>query len=120
MNEFTRYCTPEQTREALELGAPIDTNDLEIGFYEDWELDIYKIVIIDERYYYLPTVEEMIGWLRSKGILFRFDDEDDYWSICDANGDVNDDSTPLRWYSWIENKELRAVDAALEYLENKK
>lgn len=60
----------------------------------------------------IPTAEQMCGWLRSKNIQFHFDDETNYWSI----GDETDDSTPLRWYGYSDNKELVAIDAALKYL----
>lgn len=114
MNKYTLYCTEAQTKKAFKLGAPIKM----ITFARP--MDGQEIVILDGDFYCIPTAGQMIGWLRSKNILFRFDDEEDYWSICDANDVTNEDSTPLRRYSWTENKELRAIDAALEYLENKK
>lgn len=111
MDEFTIQCTEEQTRRALELGAPIEyacIKDIVLGRY------IEGISVSNNEAYKIPTSEQMIGWLRSKNILFHFDDETNYWSI----GDANNDLTPLRWYGYSDNKELDAIDAALEYLEN--
>lgn len=116
MSDYSCYCTPEQTVKALGLGAPI----FPIKARRTKETVISKCVIeYDENtftYVNPPTAEQMIGWLRSKNIEFHFDDETDYWNI----GDAHDDITPLRWYGYSDNKELDAIDAALEYLNNKK
>lgn len=111
MNRYTIFCTAEQTKKALELGAPIQIasiNEIRLGRY----IEVQK----NNEIYGIPTAEQMIGWLRSeKNIEFHFDDETNYWAI----GDANDDITPLRWYNYSDDKELNAIDAALEYLEKK-
>ena len=48
MNRYTIYCTPEQTKRAYELGAPLEKTSLEY-----WKNKI-------------PTIEQMCGWLRDK------------------------------------------------------
>lgn len=136
MNRYTIYCTEEQTRKALKLGAPINIyseeytnrgkldNDIyiinDIVFSNNEAIcrneDGYLVCIVGEEpnrtAYYVPTAEEMIGWLRSKGIQFHFDDETGYYHI----GHANDDLTSLRMYGYSNKKELDAIDAALEYL----
>lgn len=103
-----------QTIKALELGAPITTK---IPIECDYELANGELVYPKNiELFNIPTAEEMIGWLRSKNIQFHFDDETNYWNI----GDANDDLTLFRWCGYSDNKELAAIDAALEYLSNNK
>lgn len=114
MDRYTINCTPEQTKKALELGAPIDHSgvpfeDLEsLGYSEYYKSIIYGII---------PTAEEMIGWLRSKGFRFKIDELSDI--------------TPayrVKFGYWYRNGQssnpkeatLAAIDAALEYLINNK
>lgn len=115
MDRYEIRCTPEQTKKALELGAPVDTCDwrevdteLKVeGFNEKgWHINYKK-----------PTAQQMIGWLRVKGFKFILSDDIDCnegnnWWI-GFNGELitqgcNDD------------KELAAIDAALEYLITKR
>ena len=109
MNRYTICCTAEQTKKALELGAPIQYASIN-------DIRLERYVCIDDECYTIPTTDQMIWWLRSKGIQFHFDDETNYWNI----GDATNDLTPLRRYGYSDNKELSAIDAALEYLENNK
>lgn len=108
MNKYTIYCTAEQTKKAFELGAPLFRYTSIPNFAE-------VIEISTSEYYEIPTAEQMIGWLRSQGVKFLLSDEPDsegcYWFIgngeeCIACGKEN------------ENKELAAIDAALECLIN--
>lgn len=80
MERYKIYCTKAQTKKALELGAPIkvterisDLINIEYFLNED-----KKTAVI------VPTTEQMIGFLRDKGIRFHFDDETDYWCIGNA------------------------------------
>lgn len=106
MNRYTIYCTEEQTKKALELGAPIRYKDTldnrERGKFEP------------------PTAEQMLGWLNDQGVSMDTD-----WSW---DGQV----TIWGWYNQVKEyiytsyanslKEaiLAAIDAALEYLMNNK
>lgn len=118
MNKYIIPCTEEQTKKALELGAPI-------------EKDVYTPVIryegigyfVDKQQrfaYHIPTAEEMVGWLEEQGILIDIDTE---WN------------KSVLVYVWnCENKSLinnvfhgsrreatpKAIDVALEYLANNK
>lgn len=63
ISDYTIYCTPEQTRKALELGAPLYKLSMSV---EDSHLRDKSIRInTDEELidYAIPTAEEMIGWL---------------------------------------------------------
>ena len=71
MNNYTIYCTPEQTKKALELGAPIEfevecpvnLETLERSPYPEIKMgkDGEPILII-------PTAEQMLGWLNEQGV----------------------------------------------------
>ena len=130
ISNYTICCSAEQTRKALELGAPIKNyiiyeesrkliciakSDNNIEEYEK-ELNKYHQTIIGDMIYCLPTAEQMIGWLRSEGIKFLLSDEPDsegcYWFIGNSE-------EPIACGQEKENKELAAIDAALEYLTNR-
>lgn len=113
MNEYTIRCTEEQTKKALALGAPIE---LESEYYHPTEND-FKLnepipcesFAMGYHYAKCPTAEQMIGFLRSKGIKFHFDDGTMYWKVTNKSR--------LIGYGWSEEKkELAAIDAALNYL----
>ena len=55
MERYAIYCTAEQTKKALELGAPIHALYIE-GNHELWE---YKI----------PTAEQMVGWMEEQELI---------------------------------------------------
>lgn len=107
MDRYTLYCTPEQTKKAFELGAPIKYK--EVTDFEGHVLD-YNITET-------PTAEQMLGWLRKQGVKFLFSDEPDvdgdYWFV-GINKEVQTSGADK------ENKELAAIDTALEYLSNNK
>lgn len=107
MNKYTIYCTPSQTKKAFNFGA-----SLEIGEGKGTILcrlqnyHTYKRCVI-------PTAEQMLGWLRTKGFKFILSDEIDgnegnNWWV-GINGE-------LITQGCNENKELAAIDAALDYL----
>lgn len=112
MDKYTIYCSPEQTKNALELGAliinyPIQMSPYGVPKYER-QLPSGKWIA-----YIIPTAEQMIGWLRAKGFKFILSDaidgnEGNNWWI-GIKGE-------LITQGFSENKELAAIDAALEYL----
>ncbi|MBQ0088528.1 MAG: hypothetical protein KBT27_04255 [Prevotellaceae bacterium] len=145
MDEFTIYCTEEQTKKALELGAPIETLDTEveienrnIGYTVGYEGFLCQPAKLETYLYdddgnrnewcailegteetgrivvYTPTTEQMIGFLRSKGIKFHFDDETNYWRVDTSVWPISIS------HGVSEKKEHAAIDAALEYLSTKK
>ena len=109
MNQYTIYCTPEQTMKALELGAPITAT------LNTFEPNLYEYL---GAFFRIPTAERMIGWLEEQGFYFYIF-KDYCW-----NGEVQYGNN---WYYSIDDvnsrKEatLAAIDAALDYLiKNKK
>lgn len=62
MEEYTIYCTPEQTKKALELGAPIE---------KDWIPEF----LFNNEYFSLknPTAEQMIGFILYSGRGYAID-----------------------------------------------
>lgn len=118
MSDYTCYCTPEQTKKALELGAPIQfasINDIRLGRYIEVEGN--------NEAYEIPTAEQMIGWLEEREIKITFI----LTSAYGPNGLTNG-YTPVVNFKWncetcyTSRKEatLVAIDAALEYLTNNK
>lgn len=109
MDKYSFYCTPEQTKEAFELGAPIKMVLLEGNQLQPIQ----------------PTAEQMIGWLEEQGLAI----------------DVINDGSGFKWSAWVKQSScldfhfidenhrcvssrqeatLAAIDAALDYLNNKK
>lgn len=123
MDEYTIPCTKEQIEKALELGAPIKSPNVEIGFFEDWEMVICNVMIINDNYYYIPTAEEMIGWLETQEAFDSIEIEycKDYkiwlYRICTSK---EDDCTFKSLFPSRKEATLAAIDAALDYLSNNK
>lgn len=116
MEQYTVYCSDEQTKRAYKLGAPIELfkPNVSIG-----NLPKLRTKEGDERVYVRPTAEQMIGWLiKEMKLAISFD-----YSI-------QNDNKPV-WFYLIDNvaysntfsepKEaiLDAIDTALNYLEKK-
>lgn len=123
MNKYIIYCTPEQTREALKLGACLE----EIAYPEQNE----EFIQTDNyRLYRIPTAEEMIGWLEERGFIvevsFRGTDEPNkqgnkifIYHLFDYS--EWEELNPLsNMYKSRQEATLAAIDAALEYLINNK
>lgn len=106
MKEYTIYCTPSQTKKALELGAPIISIPFGAYFCTPDNYFIYNDFAIEE-----PTTEQMINWLEKKGFYFRLDT-----SGCSVEIDFNCIIEKVN----VPRKEatLAAIDVALEYLTN--
>lgn len=111
MDEFTIYCTPEQTKKAYELGAPIckcakDNNDPDLTVDGWGSFDGYWLLI--------PTAEQMIGWLEVQGLIFLtgMDDEDKFFfNLYHSEGHIE-----VREYDLRKEATLAAINEALDYL----
>lgn len=101
MEKYTIYCTPEQTRKALELGAHpefVTSQNIQDSKYEyikrnlslsSFENTRYinvdreygknpKYVVFNKEVYRCPTVEQMLGWLEEQGIaVYAFVDNNE-------------------------------------------
>lgn len=121
MKRYEILCTPEQTKKALELGAPIMV--IPEGYKEDaihfkMYLDGENASIV------LPTAEQMQGWLIEKGILIIIEPSaKEFYSSYSVRR--NDGMWRNRvfndgYFSTRKEATLAAIDAALEYLSNNK
>lgn len=114
MNRYTIYCTEAQTKKALELGAPLFRYTSIPNFAEVIEISISE-------YYEIPTAEELIGWLEDNNIetiiVCKKDGGDYGYTVYHTSH-----RSPLQhfWFSSRKEATLAAIDAALEYLSNKK
>lgn len=122
MEEFTIYCTEEQVKKALELGAPLNS-----CYHND---DFQNTIKIGSLHYVeIPTAEQMMGWLESKGLCVE-----PYRTACGYLCTISKVPSGTQIYSQDEEGDdkysgqfttkgkaiLAAIDAALEYLSNKK
>lgn len=117
MDRYRIYCTSEQTRKALELGAPIYTTNEHL-YNHPHEYKYWAEVDIQGNFYAakIPTAEQLIGWLEGqdeiKSIVINVTDEWEF-EIWGFDGKII-------WYKtgFDSRKEstIAAIDAALEYL----
>lgn len=118
MQDCTIYCTPEQTKKALELGAPIDYVD---RFNENLPCELIEFTDSNGKKmsaeFVIPTAEQMLNWLRSERFYFRFDDYIKHYLVIAKRS-----SFELITKGNLDNEEavLAAIDAALDYLEKEK
>lgn len=126
MERYTIYCTPEQAKKALELGAPISgimsSTKEDITTIHCFKLNspIYSDVVEGGfDYATIPTAEEMIGWLEEQGILIDLHFYCVSWDIGVRTKTGHIVSQRLRIESRKEAT-LAAIDAALEYISDEK
>lgn len=105
MEKYTIYCTEEQIKKALELGVPIQVVNSILS-------NSIKTVLVSNGFAIIPTAEQMIGFLRSKGMKFYFNDITTLWQIVY--------NTKIIGQGCSDNKELATIDSALEYLSKNK
>lgn len=100
-SDYTILCTQEQTIKAIELGAPIE------GIF-------------------IPTAEQMIGWLEEKGLIFNIVKVTGLFNKASWYGFKIISRRGYTEYNVVQHHSrpeatLAAIDAALDYLiENKK
>lgn len=123
MNRYTIYCTPEQTKKALELGAPIE--ELVNHPLDKKICDKYHFLVIGEKCYNNPTTEQMLGWLEENTEVKRINivrgiDEHYYWDIFTRKKIASSYSGYTDGDFSRKDATLAAIDAALGYLMNNK
>lgn len=116
ISDYTIYCTPEQTRKALELGAPLLT------VCPNYHGSIVNgTMMMDNDLIYIPTAEQMRGWLEEKGIFIEikyYSHDRDYGSSIRRISNGNNIRGCLGFVKTRKEATLSAIDAALEYLTN--
>lgn len=110
MNEYTTYCNPRQTEEAMRLGAPIERTEI-LG-----DIINKKYILENNVATIVPTAEQMIGWLRSKGFRFKIEELSDTIVAYRATFGC--------WYKCGQSSNpkgatLAVIDAALDFLKRK-
>lgn len=107
MNQFTIPCTEEQTKKALELGAPLQYN------YQDKEI----VYIENEGYMKIPTAEQMVGWLEEYYSIeiSVSTDTGEWWGNVYHNGHYVDEPLDNHFDTRIKAL-LATIDVALDYL----
>lgn len=104
ISDYTIFCTEEQTRKALEVGAPIKATFLDIPNkfkYQGCDVEI-------------PTAEQMISWLENLGGIEEITVCKTGMWIWGKNHILIDSSSNC---SSRKESSLAAIDAALKYLE---
>lgn len=127
MFKFRNYCTKEQVEKALRFDAPIvKAEHLQDLFNRKYcFIDGIQPAIIT------PTSEEMIGWLEEMGVLVDINPINGLhfnWILRTKELDEGSNqlmwesqyTTPKREYNSRKEATLAAIDAALEYLDNKR
>lgn len=104
MNQYTIYCTEEQTKKALELGAPITHNGL------------------DNTPLKIPTAEQMLGWLEAETTIDRVNvskgiDDKFHWGVYLSYKMINGSFEGCKTRK---EATIAAINSALEYLTNQK
>lgn len=111
MIRYEIFCTEEQTKKAMELGAPIRNG---VGMVD----------LINKKYYFdgkgnfviIPTIEQMLGWLEEQGLCI---DSEGSWSGRITMWVWDNTEKELVYTSYGNSRQetyLVAIDAALNYL----
>lgn len=131
MEDFTIYCTEEQTKKAMELGAPLKVINCSLRRTSQAVRNLCRTpgryTFIDNfqqpgeywcKMIHNPTAGWMMGWLRTKGFAFGISEYNDgfndhvFWRVALGRG----------WYKSSEQcKEVKeaihaAINAALDFL----
>lgn len=118
MNRYEIKCTEEQTKKALELGAPIEM----LPNYNEYRMfPFVKCTDGNERPCILPTSEQMINWLEEQDNIVSIEifEFEGYWSFYVITVKPND-SIYGKDYETRKEATIAAIDAALDYLSNNK
>lgn len=120
MNSYTIYCTEEQVKKALELGASIGKKTIEYsvcpqpgsGYEEDFSEETDALII--------PTAEQMVGWLEGHEEIdeiapIKTGKNWDY--VIYMTSSLPDIENLDGTFSTRKEATLAAIDTALNYLE---
>lgn len=120
MYQYTNYCTEEQTKKALELGAPIYT----APYFSVLIYEVRNFFVKDDTCYYFPTTEQMINWLEEQGVVITISNFHNEYGYSVSKFENNFDES-IAYHSAIDSNNSRkeatlaAIDAALEFLISK-
>lgn len=127
MHDYSIYCTESQTKKALELGAPIKRALLPSTWFEEVNPKRCHIDVPENPNgctLAIPTADQMIGWLRTKGCTpYVYPARRDGRFVLSARLLIKldaGDSDSFHGFGEDYSIILAAIDAALEYLTNNK
>ena len=121
MENYTIYCTEEQTLKALKLGAPITVTSNHSDVANKKYYEVYHYESKTTTAIIIPTAEQMCGWLEEREIFIHIDydfsdNKKPYkCEMCLFNGMTNHKG----WFVSRQKATLAAIDAALDYLKKK-
>lgn len=124
MEQYTIYCTAEQTEKALKLGAPIivTSNHSDVANKEYYE--VYHYESRTTTAIVLPTAEQMIGWLEEQGLWIHFCKPNQRPKLLSFSISVLNEHfkrvTIGGEYDSRKKVTLAAIDTALDYLSKNK
>lgn len=122
MDKYIIYCTEEQTRKALELGAPI-TLFSDSGHVTEDTAKKWHMCVLDSKSYIIPTSEQMIGWLEEQESIKEvsvFSDVTEWnWTFDGYKEDGGYAFASRDSYSNRKEATLASINAALDYLNKK-
>lgn len=125
IQDYTIHCTTEQTKKALELGAPIEIKTIEEA-PKDWQgKACFTGMATCAKF---PTAEQLIGWLEEQGISVKAmcfswcNENKPTWQVHAYQSTTNFwDEIAFGHSKSCKEATLAAIDAALDYLiKNKK
>lgn len=118
MDKYTIYCTEEQTKRALKLGAPIMFH-YDAVTRDDIPHFIDGTIGKEWTLYFIPTAEQMIGWLEEQEGIIAIETyrHCDYWGYGVIIPLTSYDAT--KHFSSRKEATLVAIDVALDYLEKR-
>ena len=116
INNYSIYCTSEQTKKALELGAPIEIKTIEEA-PKDWQgKACFTGMATCAKF---PTAEQMLGWLEEQeSIKSIVIDKTNKWQYVIWGSDGYSIWCDTGFNSRLKAT-LAAIDATLEHLNNK-
>lgn len=120
MGNYSIFCTPEQTRKALELGAPLHRlNGLALSDY------VNMLKISDTEAYIIPTAEEMVAWLEEQECIgcigiYTTIESCKYWVFFVYDKECNDLIEDPYVYQTRREATYEAIDATLKYLQQRR
>lgn len=117
MNKYIIYCTEEQTKKALELGAPI-RREIDLFSPNMENLPTFRDTKDSDIVVFIPTAEQITGWLEEQGIRLHIDAQfnNTYSWYVVAPGKIS----ALNECATRKEATLAAIDAALDYLSKNK
>ena len=115
MEQYSIFCTEEQTKKAFELGAPI-----KIRPYVTQEKAIDFAYVNAGIVFNCPTAEQMLGWLLEKIDDINVVKEEKGTWLFILYPENTMDYQLKNGFSSRKEATLAAIDAALEYLIRKK